>query len=349
MASNQSASSKTGTATGTATATANANANNSLLSNLFMAITNLKKAGSPTSSSFETYIAKTNSNLTNISSSTPSASSSVNSIISQLNNPNVSSKTINKIITQLSSAFFKNGGNSSNTTTSGTSPTHSSTTNNTALACPPCQLCPLCPACQLCPLCPSCPACICPSCTISSSCPENLNLTDSLVITNTSVTPNNKYQLIMQNDGNLVQYSNGSACWASNTSKPIANNAFICNPTTSSSSIISKNGIFTAIMKNDGNFVIYNLGYPIFATNTSQTTYLSSGTFSNSNSNSTSVILASSNGVFALSMYNTGIITISQQISVTNGGISVSILWNSSSNGSTCSPVIAGKGNPLAG
>ncbi|WAS96580.1 lectin [Nannocystis punicea] len=59
---------------------------------------------------------------------------------------------------------------------------------------------------------------------------------------------NGRYSLIMQNDGNLVIYNQGSAIWATNTAGTDGE---------------------TAVMQTDGNFVLYRVnGTPLWASNT---------------------------------------------------------------------------------
>jgi len=76
---------------------------------------------------------------------------------------------------------------------------------------------------------------------------SNLASGESLFANESVWSQNGAYQLIMQNDGNLVEYGPSGALWASNTGTPGS----------------------WAIMQGDGNLVVYtSSGTPVFATGT---------------------------------------------------------------------------------
>jgi len=81
--------------------------------------------------------------------------------------------------------------------------------------------------------------------------------------------------VLMQDDGNLVMYdSQNKAIWATNTTqteeKKHSDTLKENEQLKANESIVSANGVYTAIMQGDGNFVIYKQGGgPIWASNTS--------------------------------------------------------------------------------
>jgi hypothetical protein len=87
-----------------------------------------------------------------------------------------------------------------------------------------------------------------PSCTSSAPGCGELTANQRLTTNQSLVSCNNEYTLIMQGDGNLVLYQNGTALWASNTAGSAADEA---------------------IMQGDGNFVLYtSSGTPLWASGT---------------------------------------------------------------------------------
>jgi hypothetical protein len=68
-----------------------------------------------------------------------------------------------------------------------------------------------------------------------------------LAVNQQITSPNHKYNLVMQSDGNLVEYEGATVIWASGTNTPGS----------------------TVTMQNDGNLVIYSVGAAKWATNTS--------------------------------------------------------------------------------
>mgnify|MGYP003335599150 CR=1 FL=1 len=80
------------------------------------------------------------------------------------------------------------------------------------------------------------------------------NLTVDKLTTPKISSPNGKYYLAVQDDGNLVLYDNsGNAKWDSVSAKNMQNKY-------EAGKLPSANGQFVAIMQNDTNFVVYNNG-----------------------------------------------------------------------------------------
>ncbi len=88
------------------------------------------------------------------------------------------------------------------------------------------------------------------SCTIAlpAFARDTLGSGEMLYKGETLKSPNGQYQLILQNDGNLVLYNGSKAIWSTGTQ--------------------GKQGR-KLIMQSDGNLVLYGRGGPIWATNTS--------------------------------------------------------------------------------
>jgi len=82
-------------------------------------------------------------------------------------------------------------------------------------------------------------------------------------------SPSGKYRLVMQGDGNLVEYDGGTPVWASNTfnagsvllDQPDGNFVIVATGTNQPNSVLT--------VQNDRNVVVYAPGnVPIWATNT---------------------------------------------------------------------------------
>lgn len=75
--------------------------------------------------------------------------------------------------------------------------------------------------------------------------------------------------LVMQNDGNLVLYGADGPLWASNTCREQDKLRVKWEEELrQGEALVSRNGRFQAIMQQDGNFVVYEAGRPLWASNT---------------------------------------------------------------------------------
>lgn len=168
---------------------------------------------------------------------------------------------------------------------------------------------------------------------------DHLNVGQTMQGNQYIVSGNVQYALIMQSDGNLAEYSGGSAIWANNKSgNPgaylgLQSDGNIVEYTSSGKSIWATNtngqSLAYLVIQSDGNLVAYNTkGSPIWANNTGghpTGIYFGSDRLYNGNMLSSSYYIRSSDLRYALLMQADGNLILF--------GPGYHVLWASGTNG----------------
>jgi hypothetical protein len=171
---------------------------------------------------------------------------------------------------------------------------------------------------------------------------DRLSTNQTLGVNQSIVSTNGEYELIMQGDGNLVEYFQGRALWASSTQgHPGAyaimqgdGNLVVYRPGGAAvwASGTHGPGVW-AVMQGDGNFVVYSAGGTALWVNGAFNDHLTSG-----QSLHAGQTLQSSNRSYQLAMQGDG-----NLVEYTAGGLP---LWNSQTGGNSGAwAVMQGDGN----